>query len=135
MTEVDASRVELKALWAASTGHAPAVPVQVGVPQLPVFNSAHVAAQFHENAIVTGLADEEVSYVLEATPGQPYQRYRIRFPAKADYPKIRRFIAALGADMPHVALDGIRCARENTAAAVLACDLTFSAFFQLDRNG
>ena len=94
-----------------------------------------MAAQFHENAVAVGLVDEEVSYSLEAPPGQPYQRYRIRLPVKADYPKIRRFIAALAVDMPHVALDGIRCSRENKAASVLACDLTFSAFFRIDGNG
>lgn len=103
-------------------------------PQLPGFNSAKVAAQFHENAHAVGLASEEVGYTLDSPPGQPYQRYRIRFPVKADYARIRRFVAALAADMPHLALDGINCTRENTAAALLTCDLVFSAFFRLDSN-
>lgn len=120
---------------AAVSGQSPAVAMQAGAPQLPTFDSAEVAVQFHENANVAGLQAEEVTYALEVQPGQPYQRYRIHFPVNADYPKIRRFLAALAADMPHVTLDGIRCERESTAAALLTCDLAFSAFFRLDRNG
>lgn len=81
-----------------------------------------------------GLQPDDISYTLEVLPGQPYQRYRLTFPVKSNYPTIRRFVAALAADMPHVALDGIRCARENTSSPVLACDLSFSAFFERERN-
>lgn len=105
------------------------------LPQLPMFNSAEVAAQFHENAHAVGLASEEAGYTLDASPGQPYQRYRIRFPVTADYARIRRFVAALAADMPHLSLDGIHCTRENKTAALLTCDLVFSAFFRLDSHG
>jgi hypothetical protein len=125
----------LSSMQVALTRRQSVAPSHPVLPPLPSFNSAEVAAQFHENAKAAGLADDEVGYALEAPLGQPYQRYRIRFPVKADYPKIRRFIAGLSADMPYVALDGLRCTRENTTAAELVCDLNFSAFFRLDRNG
>ncbi|MGB9991948.1 hypothetical protein [Pseudoduganella rhizocola] len=101
---------------------------------LPAFSSAVLAERFNQTAIDIGLPPDEISYTLDAPPGQPYQRYRLTFPVKSNYPTIRRFVAALATEMPHVALDGIRCSRENTSSPVLACDLTFSAFFERERN-
>lgn len=101
-------------------------------PLLQRFESAKFIAHFNENISSVGLQAEEVSYSLETQPAQPYQRYRIRIPVKADYPMIRRFLAALNADMPHVTLDSIHCERENTATVLLTCTLSFSAFFQLE---
>jgi len=135
LTSAEASKAWLSDTHAVTAQAPMPVSAPAGMRQLPVFNSAEVAAQFHENAHAIGLASEEVGYALDASPGQPYQRYRIRFPVKADYARIRRFVAALAADMPHLALDGVHCTRENPAAAVLVCDLNFSAFFRLDSNG
>jgi len=121
----------------AQLGRAPASSQPVLAPSrgsLPPFSSAVLAERFNQTAIDIGLPPDEISYTLEAPPGQPYQRYRLIFPVKSNYPTIRRFVAALAADMPHVALDGIRCSRENTSSPVLACDLTFSAFFERERN-
>lgn len=128
----DESVQQLARLRQAPASLAPAV-----VPSrsnLPAFSSAVLAERFNQTAIDIGLPPDEISYVLDAPPSQPYQRYRLTFPVKSSYPTIRRFVAALAADMPHVALDGIRCSRESTSAPVLACDLTFSAFFAQERH-
>jgi hypothetical protein len=117
--------------WAPAGLPRPAVPSRAS---LPAFSSAVLAERFNQTAIDIGLPPDEISYTLDAPPGQPYQRYRLTFPVKSNYPAIRRFVAALATEMPHVALDGIRCSRENTGSPVLACDLTFSAFFERERN-
>lgn len=108
---------------------------QSNIINLPRFDSAVVATSFYENVRVADLVGEEVSYSLDSPRDQPFQRYRIRHPVKAEYAKIRRFVAAIVSDMPNVTLDSIRCTRENLSDAVLACDLNFSAFFLADNNG
>lgn len=113
--------------------HSPSVSVPTRA-RLPAFNSAALAERVNRTATDIGLHPDEISYVLEAPPGQPYQRYRLTFPVKSNYLTIRRFIAALGTEMPNVALDGIRCSRASTSSPILACDLTFSAFFEAALN-
>lgn len=108
-----------------------APPVRSG---LPTFSSAELAKQFNQTATDVGLRSDEISYSLEASPGQPFLRYRLTFPVQSNYPTIRRFVAALSADMPHVVLDGIRCSRESTSSSALVCDLTLSAFFARGSN-
>jgi hypothetical protein len=126
------SVAQLAQLRRAPATQPPAIALARG--GLPVFSSAVLAERFNQTAIDIGLPPDEISYALEAPPGQPYQRYRLTFPVKSNYPVIRRFVAALATEMPHVALDGIRCSRENTSSPVLACSLTFSAFFERERN-
>jgi len=72
---------------------------------------------------------DEVTYVLEASDSKPYLRYRITMNVKTRYAEVRKFVAALASEMPHVALDSIRCAREAAVPQPLSCDLAFSAFF------
>ena len=96
---------------------------------LPVFDSAAFIAQFHATAQEVGLLPDELVYVLESSAAQPFQRYRITTEVKAGYPELRKFIAAVGNAQPNVALDTLRCRREDASAAVLICQLAFSAFF------
>lgn len=105
------------------------------VPELPKFSSAVFTERFHANAREVGLVLDEVSYSLESSGDQPYLRYRTTLSVNTGYPQIRRFIAALAVNMPHVSLDAIQCGRENIAANVLSCDLSFSAFFRKNLNG
>ena len=97
--------------------------------QLPVFVSHEFTQQFHALASSTGLPVDEVGYVLEASESKPYLRYRVNMAVKTRYQDVRKFIAALAADMPHVTLDSIQCSRETAAAQPITCALAFSAFF------
>lgn len=96
---------------------------------LEQFNSHQFTAQFHQTAAGVSLPLDEVAYSLEEGDKLPYLRYRVTTTVKARYLDVRKFIAALASDMPHVALDSIRCVRETGAAQPLSCDLAFSAFF------
>lgn len=98
-------------------------------PSLPKFTSEKFAKQFNEVAAGVSLPVEEVSYVLESDEGKPYLRYRATMTVKTRYLEVRKFIAALANEMPHVSLDTVHCARENAMAAPLSCQLAFSAFF------
>lgn len=101
--------------------------------RLERFNSQSFTAQFHETAAGVGLPIDEVTYALEESDKVPYLRYRITMTVKARYLDVRKFIAALAADMPQVSLDSIRCARETGTPQPLSCDLAFSAFFLKDQ--
>jgi hypothetical protein len=97
--------------------------------KLPKFLSHQFSAQFNETASGVGLPMDEVVYVLESDDDKPYLRYRLTMTVKTRYLDVRKFIAALSSDMPHVSLDTIQCGRESAAALPLSCQLAFSAFF------
>lgn len=99
---------------------------------LPKFVSHQFAAQFNETALSVGLPVDEVGYKLENDDSTPYTRYRLSMSVKTRYLDVRKFIAALASEMPHVSLDTIHCIRENAAALPLSCQLGFSAFFAKD---
>lgn len=118
----------------------PATPVRtpqirISEPELPVFVASQAVGTFTTTAQDVGLPIDEVTYALEGDNDQPYRRYRISMSVKTGYPEVRRFVAALATGMPNVALDAIRCARENAAAPALGCQLVFSAFYRRDRSG
>lgn len=108
---------------------APAIASGGPAADLPKFSSQDFTARFHETANGVGLPVDEVAYTLEQGERQPYMRYRITLTVKGRYMEVRKFVAALAADMPHVTLDSIRCARDSAPPQPLSCDLGFSAFF------
>lgn len=102
---------------------------------LPNFDSAVFTSEFHAIAQDVGLPVDELVYSLENSAAQPYQRYRITMEVKAGYPELRKFIAALSSAQPNVALDTLRCRRDDAVATTLVCQLAFSAFFRKTHNG
>lgn len=102
---------------------------------LPVFDSAKLVNSFHQLAAENKLALGEISYALDDSANQPYLRYRVTLAVSTSYPVIRHFVDSLSADLPHVALDGISCAREDIGAVNLNCDLVFSSIFKKDGHG
>jgi len=96
--------------------------------QLPQFVSHEFTEQFLRTAAEVDVPLHEASYNLEASEKKPYLRYRATTTVKTRYFDMRRFIAALASEMPHVSLDSISCNRESTSG-VLTCELAFSAFF------
>lgn len=97
--------------------------------QLPKFSSQEFIGQFYETATGVGVPVDEVAYALESADSKPYLRYRVTMAVKTRYLDVRKLIAALAVEMPHVSLDSIQCGRENTAALPLSCQLAFSAYF------
>lgn len=102
---------------------------------LPAFSSAEFIEQFSAIARDEKIPADELFYVLETGAAQPFWRYRITVDVKTGYPELRKFIAALSSALPNVALDTIRCHREDVNAAGLSCQLAFSAFFKKDVRG
>lgn len=96
---------------------------------LEAFDSQRFTAKFHETAADVGLPFDEVVYTLEESDELPYLRYRVTMSVKTRYLDVRKFIAALASEMPHVSMDAIRCVRETGLVQPLSCDLAFSAFF------
>jgi Tfp pilus assembly protein PilO len=127
-------RDEIAALRHARTQRPAPVPADsaatADLPVLPDFDSAAVVHTFTTVVTQAGLPLDEVNYALEDTREQPYLRYRISLSVKSGYPQLRKAVAALASEMPNVALDAVRCGRENPAMTALACELTFSAFFR-----
>jgi hypothetical protein len=130
-------------LTAFSTAHAkrvaaPTVAVAVaasGDRDLPAFSSAGLTANFHAVASDVKLPLDEVSYTLDSSANQPFLRYRVTLSVKTGYPEIRKFVAALIAELPNVALDSVRCGKEDVVATVLSCQLGFSAFYRKGGHG
>lgn len=54
---------------------------------------------------------------------------------KTGYPEIRKFAAALLTALPNVALDSVRCGKEEAAGTPLSCQLVFSAFYRKGGRG
>lgn len=102
---------------------------------LPPFDGAAFTTEFLATARDAGVPTDEVGYALESGAAQPYMRYRITLEAKSGYFELRKFIAALAMAQPNVALDAIRCRRDDAGAVTLACQLTFSAFFRKAGHG
>lgn len=128
-------------LTAFSTAHAkrvaaPTVAVAAGGDRdLPAFSSASLTANFHAVAADVKLPLDEVSYTLDSSATQPFLRYRVTLSVKTGYPEIRKFVAALIAELPNVALDSVRCGKEDVVATVLSCQLGFSAFYRKGGHG
>ena len=116
---------------------APAVPVATrqATPDLPVFSSSALTADFHAIAADVKLPVDEVSYSLDSGANQPYLRYRVTLVVKTGYPEIRRFAAALVSVLPNVSLDSVRCGKEDAAAIPVSCQLAFSAFYRKGGHG
>lgn len=116
---------------------APLLPAaaSLAAPDLPVFSSAELAADFHAISADVKLPLDEVRYTLDSGASQPYLRYRVTLVVKTGYPEIRRFAAALVTALPNVALDSVRCGKEDGAAAPLSCQLAFSAFYRKGGRG
>lgn len=104
-------------------------------PDLPVFSSSALTADFHAISADVKLPIDEVSYSLDGSASQPYLRYRVTLAVKTGYPEIRKFAAALVGALPNVALDSVRCGKEDAVATGLSCQLVFSAFYQKSGRG
>ena len=102
---------------------------------LPAFNGAAVVKSFNDIATDLHIPLDEIVYTFDDGGRTPYLQYRITLTTKSGYADVRKFLAALSAEMPNAALDAIRCGRADAAAVSLGCELTFSAFFSKSGHG
>lgn len=109
--------------------------VSVAALDLPSFSSAELVDTINQVALDTGIPVNEVSYRLDEGANFPYLRYRVTLTITAKYPLMRGFIDQVATSLPHSALDEVTCARNDIQAAMLNCDLSFSAFFRKDGHG
>ena len=107
----------------------------VGGTDLPHFEPNKLVEAINRLATNTKLPLEEVSFVLEDNRNMPYLRYRVTLSVSTRYPAIRRFLDALQADQPQVALDAISCERDDISAADTSCDVNLSAFYRRQERG
>ncbi len=102
---------------------------------LPRFEPNKLVEAINRLALNTKLPLDEISFVLEDNRNQPYLRYRATLSVSSRYPAIRRFLDALEAEQPQVALDAISCERDDIAAAETTCDVNLSAFYRRQERG
>jgi len=101
-----------------------------GIPVLPPFESAPLVAVLNDIASESGLVLDEVRYALDEHAGMPYLRYRITMSISASYPLVRQLAERAQANVPHLTIDAIRCARKNALVADLSCELALSGLFR-----
>jgi hypothetical protein len=118
------TRLRLRPIATNVTG--PAVDMKL---ELPGFAPGMLVKSFNSIASDMQVPVEEVAYVLDRSTTTPYLRYHVTLSTKAGYANIRKFIAVLSSELPNVALDSIRCSRQDAVAPTLDCELAFSAFF------
>jgi len=102
---------------------------------LPRFEPNKLVEAINRLALDTKLPLDEVSFVLEDNHNQPYLRYRATLSVSSRYPAIRRFLDALEAEEPQVALDAISCERDDISTAETNCDVNLSAFYRRQEHG
>jgi hypothetical protein len=102
---------------------------------LPQLRADELVKTFNDIAKDSAVPVDEVKYSLDSIVNVPYLRYHIILTTKAGYGQIRKFVAILSAEMPNLALDNIRCARADAAAADISCELVFSAFYSRVEHG
>lgn len=102
---------------------------------LPRFEPNKLVEAINRLALNTKLPLDEISFVLEDNHTQPYLRYRATLSVSSRYPVIRRFLDALEAEQPQVALDAISCERDDIGAVDTNCDVNLSAFYRRQDHG
>lgn len=99
---------------------------------LPRFSAGPLVSAMNGVATDMQISFDEVSYTLDSSATTPFRKYRITLTAGAGYAELRKFIPAVSKALPHVDLDSIRCTRQDLSAATIACELTFSAYYNKD---
>lgn len=103
--------------------------------RLKVFQSSHLLAILEQGASSANIKLDEISFVIDDSPNQPYVRYRATFTVLSRYPTIRKFISAILAGSEGVVLDTVACRREDVTAADVRCDISAYVAYQEKAGG
>ena len=85
---------------------------------------AHEVAAQHE--LIMGKVDYRVSVVS----GTPIKRYQLTYSVTAEYPTIRRYIAALMQSLPNAVIEGIELQRFDKGAEMVDATINLSLLFR-----
>jgi len=102
---------------------------------LKAFRSSHLLAIIEQGASTTNIKIDEISFVVDDSPNQPYVRYRASFTVLSRYPTIRKFISEILAGSEGVVLDTVACRREDVTAADVRCDISAYVAYQEKAGG
>ena len=102
---------------------------------LPAFDNTQLVVALNGAAETSKLSLDEVSFLLDENPSQPYLRYRATLTVSSAYPAIRRFLDQVRSQQPDVLLDSITCTRDDITTVELTCDLALSAFYRKEVHG
>jgi Tfp pilus assembly protein PilO len=86
--------------------------------------------KIHAAAAANGIVLRSGEYKFERQPDQRLSRYRITLPVVGSYTQVRRFIAAVLADVPAASVDEIQMRRESIASTSLEARIRLSLYLR-----
>jgi hypothetical protein len=102
---------------------------------LPPLDSAVLAEALQQAATESNLKLDEISYSLDASPAQPFLRYRTSLLLTAKYSNIRNFVSRFQRKLEQTSLDSISCKRTAIDDAELSCEIAVSTFYRKAIHG
>jgi hypothetical protein len=87
--------------------------------------------RLHEAAEGNQLGIDIGDYKL-ARDNPLFQTYELKFPVKADYPKLRGFLSQALADNPSLSLDQISFRRQKTSDSELSAEIKMTLYLKAD---
>jgi hypothetical protein len=126
---VAALKSQLLRMAPVGKGASVALPVGVGLASLPPRGEApNVVAKILEEANAAGVGLPRGQYEYVPARDGVAARYRMTFPLRASYPKIREFMDRTLIALPAVAVEGLRIERKNVGDDSVDAELKLSAY-------
>jgi hypothetical protein len=124
-----ALKSQLLRLAPTGKGASVAAPSGVNLASLPPRGEApNVVAKILEEANASGVGLPRGQYEYVPARDGVAARYRMTFPLRASYPKIREFMDRTLLALPAVAVDGLRIERKNVGDDTVDAELKLSAY-------
>ena len=126
---VAALKGQLLRMAPVGKGASVAAPTGVSLASLPPRGEApNVVAKILEEANASGVGLPRGQYEYVPARDGVAARYRMTFPLRASYPKIREFMDRTLLALPAVAVDGLRIERKNVGDDTVDAELKLSAY-------
>jgi hypothetical protein len=126
---VAALKSQLLRMAPVGKGASVAAPVGASLASLPPRGEApNVVAKILEEANAAGVELPRGEYEYVPARDGVAARYRMTFPLRASYPKIREFMDRTLVALPAVAVDGLRIERKNVGDDSVDAELKLSAY-------
>jgi len=126
---VAALKSQLLRLAAVGKGATIAPPVGLSLASLPPRSEApNIVAKILEEANASGVPLPRGQYEFVSARDGIAARYRMTFPLRASYPKIREFMDRTLVALPAVAVEGLRIERKNVGDDTVDAELKLSAY-------
>lgn len=126
---VAALKGQLLRLATVGKGASIAPPVGMSLASLPPRSEApNIVAKILEEANASGVGLPRGQYEFVSARDGVAARYRMTFPLRASYPKIREFMDRTLVALPAVAVEGLRIERKNVGDDTVDAELKLSAY-------